>query len=442
MTAPRLYRQAALRCVLAAVLTALCCWPAGAETLAFVGATLHPVSGPEVADGVLVIEGARIAAVGAGIPPPAGARIVDVSGKHLYPGFVHPGTPLGISEISSVRGTQDEREIGDLNAALRAEVAFNADSQLLPPTVAGGVLAAHVVPGGGIVSGTSAVMRPHGWNWEDMTIQSPVGMHLSYPRIARRVLPWTTQSEEDFKKEKEKALKSLDDIFDGAAAYRRAQRAADDGRGPAVDRDPHYAALVPVLEGGLRLFVHAAEQHQIAGALDWLKRRGLGNFVLVTGPDAQYLAERLARERVAVILDGVLDLPARDWEPYDAVYAAAAKLHAAGVRFAIGDGGGDASNARNLPFHAAMAAAYGLPRDAALRSITLTAAEILGVAARLGSLEAGKDASFLITDGDPLEIRTRIERVFVAGAEIDLTQNRQFQLYQRYDSRPLPGEKR
>jgi imidazolonepropionase-like amidohydrolase len=435
MTTPRPLRLAILWGLAAAL-------PAAAETIAFVGATIHPVSGADVANGVLVVDGARITAVGAGVAPPAGARVVDVAGKHLYPGFVHSGTPLGISEISSVRGTQDEREIGDLNAALRAEVAFNADSQLLPPTVAGGVLAAHVAPGGGIVSGTSAVMRPHGWNWEDMTIKSPIGMHLSYPRVARRVFPWTTQSEEDFKKEKEKALKSLDDIFDAADAYRRAQRAADDGKGPAVDRNPSYAALVPVLENTLPLFVHAPEQHQITGALDWLKKRGLTNFVLVTGPDAQYLAARLARERVPVILDGVLDLPARSWEPYDAVYAAAAKLHAAGVRFAIGDGGGDASNARNLPFHAAMAAAFGLPKDVALRSITLTAAEILGVGERLGSLEAGKDANLLVTDGDPLEIRTRIERVFVAGEEIDLTQNRQFQLYQRYDSRPQPGEKR
>lgn len=416
--------------------------PAGAESIAFVGATLHPVSGPEIANGVLVVDGARIVGAGAGIAPPAGARVVDVTGKHLYPGFVHPGTPLGISEIGSVRGTQDEREIGDLNAALRVEVAFNADSLLLPPTVAGGVLSAHVIPGGGLISGSSAVMRPHGWNWQDMTLASPVGMHLFYPRVARRVSPWTTQSEEDFKKEREKALESLDDIFDAAEAYRRARQAAADGRGPAVALDAHYAALVPVLDGRLRLFVHAAEQHQIASALDWLAKRGLGNFVLMTGPDAQYLAERLARARVPVILDGVLDLPARDWEPYDAVYAAAAKLHAAGVRFAIGDGGGDASNARNLPFHAAMAAAYGLPREVALRAITLTAAEILGVQERLGSLEAGKDASFLITDGDPLEIRTRIERVFIAGEEIDLTQNRQYQLYQRYDSRPRPGEKR
>ena len=160
--------------------------------------------------------------------------------------------------------------------------------------------------------------------------------------------------------------------------------------------------------------------------------------MLVSGPDAQYFAERLASESVAVILDGVLALPERAWEPYDAAYAAAAKLHAAGVRFAIGDGD-DPSNARNLPFHAAMAAAFGLPPQAALRAITLSAAEILGVDGELGSLAPAKRATFFVSTGDPLDIRTKIERVWVDGEEIDLKADRQWQLYDRYDHRPKPS---
>jgi imidazolonepropionase-like amidohydrolase len=409
---------------------------ARAATTALVGATLHPVSGPEVPAGTLVIEDGKISALGAGLAPPAGATVVDLRGKHVYPGFVHPGAPLGLVEINSVRGTVDTSEVGDNNAGLRSEVAFNGDSQLLLPAIAGGVLTAHVALDGGIVSGTSAVMDLRGWNWRDMTLRAPVGMHLAYPRLTRS--RFGSQSDEDFEKEKDKALKKLDDLFDAAAAYDRARAAHEAKRGPALDLDPNFEALRPVLAGKLPLFIHAAEKTQIESALDWAKKRSLASLVLVSGADARYLTARLAKEKVAVILDGVLDLPRRVWEPYDAVYAAAAALDAAGVRFAIGDGG-DAANARNLPFHAAMAAAFGLARESALRSVTLWPAQILGVVDRLGSLEAGKNATLFVSDGDPLEIRTRIERVWIDGVEIDLTANRQWQLYRKYDQRPAPS---
>ena len=416
-----------------ALALALSASAARATSTALVGATIHPVSGPEIAAGTLVIENGKIAALGAGIAPPAGAQVVDLAGKHLYPGFVQPATPIGLVEIGSVRGTVDTTEVGDNNAGLRAEVAFNGDSLLLMPAIAGGVLSAHVVHQGGVVSGTSAVMNLRGWNWQDMTLRAPVGMHLSYPRLTRS--RFGNQSDEDFEKEKEKALKKLEDLFDAAAAYDRARAAQADGLGPAVDVDPNQEALRDVLHGRVPLHIHAADKLQIESALDWAKKRRLGNLVLVTSADAVYLAARLASERVPVILDGVLDTPRREWEPYDAAYAAAAALDAAGVRFAIGDGG-DASNARNLPFHAAMAAAFGLKKETALRSVTLSPAEILGVADRVGSLEVGKNATLFVSNGDPLEIRTQIERVWIDGEEIDLTQNRQWQLYKKYEGRP------
>jgi imidazolonepropionase-like amidohydrolase len=418
-------------------LAAFCLPPAAAraEPVALVGATLHPVSGPSIPGGTLVVENGKIAALGAGLAPPAGARVVDLTGKHVYPGFVHPLTTLGLVEIDSVRGTVDTTEVGDLNAALRAEVAFNADSLLLMPAISGGVLAAHVAARGGVVGGSSAVMSLAGWNWQDMTLRAPAGLHVHFPTVVRRGGA-NAPSEEEFNKTKEKALKTLTDIFANAQAYRRARQAAA-GSGPPVDLDPNYEALVPLLDGKLRLFLHASEKNQIEHALDWAKKEGLVDLVLVSGADAAYLGARLARDRVPVILDGVLDLPARRWEPYDAVYAAAARLHEAGVRVAIGDGR-DASMARNLPFHAAMAAAFGLPPAEALRSVTLTPAELTGVAARLGSLEVGKDATLFAADGDPLEIRTRIERVWIAGHEVDLRQDRQWQLYQRYLNRPRP----
>ena len=419
------------------VLAPLAATAVRAEPTAFVGATVHPVSAAAIENAVLLVDGGRIVAVGAGLAVPAGARVVDLAGKHLYPGFIHPDSTLGLVEISSVRGTVDTSEVGDLNSDLRVEVAFNADSQLLDATLSGGVLTAHVRPAGGIFNGTSAVMRLRGWNREDMTLRAPVGMFLTYPRLLRPTSPFFTQSEEDFEKEKKKSLGRVEEIFAQARAYQKARAAASAGQGRVVERDAKLEALLPVLDGQLPLFIRAGEKTQIESALDWAKKEGLGNLVLVAGADAAYLAERLARDHVAVIVDGVLSLPDRRWEPYDTPFTAPARLHAAGVRFAIGDGGGT-SNARNLPFEAAMAAAFGLPKDVALRSVTLSAAEILGIADRLGSLDVGKEATFIATDGDPLEIRTTIERAWVAGEELDLSRDRQKQLYERYRNRPRP----
>ena len=196
-------------------------------------------------------------------------------------------------------------------------------------------------------------------------------------------------------------------------------------------------ALAPLVAGELPLFLYVGKQAEIESALDWIQDQQLGRVVLVGGPDLQYVAERLAAEQVPVILNGVYTMPTRRWEPYDMAYAAASRLHQAGVRFAIGDGGGgfSATNARNLPFHAGSSAAFGLPREAALKAVTLWSAEILGVDDVLGSLEPGKRATLMVTDGDPLEIITRIERVWIDGAEYDLGRSKHRQLYERYRDR-------
>ncbi|MFQ5350704.1 MAG: amidohydrolase family protein, partial [Thermoanaerobaculia bacterium] len=409
---------------------------AGAELLAFTGATLHPVSSPPVEGGVMLVEDGKITAVAGNLEIPADARRIELDGKHLYPSFIHPFSALGLVEIRSVRGTVDTTEVGDVNSNVRAEVAFHADSQLLPVTVSGGVLVAHVTPRGGLFNGTSALMRLAGWNWQDMTLAAPLAMHLDFPDLRPPVGRFRRLSQEEVDKEKKRALEVLDRTLADARAYDTARRAEEAGEGPAVPHDPRLEALRPVLSGDLPLFIEATEKTQIEAALDWAAEQELTNLVLVTGADAQYLTARLVADEVPVVLNGVLRQPARDWEPYDAAYIVAARLHEAGIAFCIGDGGSSfgAANARNLPFHAAMAAAFGLPRDAALRSVTLSVAELLGVADRLGSLEPGKDATFIVTDGDPLEILTRIEAAWLEGVELDPSRDRQRLLYQRYDN--------
>ncbi len=396
------------------------------------GATVHPVSGPAIENAVVVVVDGTIEAVGADVAVPSGVEVVDLTGLHLYPGFIHGVSTIGLTEISSVRGTRDFAEMGDNNADLRVEVAINADSLLIPPAAWGGVLSAHVVPQGNAVAGHSALIRLDGWNWEDMTVRAGIGLHVYYPSVGSD----DDDSDSDGDDAPNRALETLAQVLEEAKAYQKAKAA-----GGPLDTNAKLEGLLPLLDGREPLFLHAYEKRQIEAALDWAAENELGTPVLVTGSDAQYLAERLATEKVPVLLDGVLTTPNRRWEPYDAPYVAPKVLHEAGVRFAINGerGAFSAAHARNLPFHAAMAAAFGLPKDVALRSVPLSVAEILGVDDRLGAIAPGKEASFFAASGDPLEIVTRIERVWIRGRELDRADDHQWRLYQKYDNRPRPA---
>ena len=418
--------------LLAAVLLGSASLSADDKVIVLRGATVHPVSGPAIENGSVVVRGNQIEAVGANLDVPAGAEVIDLSGKHLYPGFVHAGTQLGLTEIESVRGTLDKADVGNFNPHHRAEIAFNADSMLLPTTLAGGVVAAHVMMEGDLFVGTSAVMRLEGWNHEDMTVASPVGQHLRFP-----ALPPAGEGDkaEEAKKKRDEALKSVNEALEDARAYQKAKAAGSRG----LDVNPKLEALLPLLEGKQKLFLHADVQAQIEGALDWAKEQGFTQLVLVAGADVQLLTERLVKEKIPVILNGTLELPARKYDAYDAAFTAPAKLKEAGIPFCIASKGEVMTN-RNLAFHAGMAAAFGLSKEEALRSITLSPAEILGVASQLGSLEAGKEASFFVSSGDPLEITTAIERVWVAGQEVDLEDDHQRRLWRKYEARPKPAK--
>lgn len=404
--------------------------------VSIVGATVHPVSGPAIENGTVSFREGRIVEVGAGLPPLAGAAVIDGRGRHLYPGLLDASAALGRVEISSVSGSVDVAETGDLNPEVATAIAVNPDSELIAVTRANGITHAHGVPEGGLVSGSSAWLRLDGWTWEDLEATAPVAMHVRWPSFAVRRSPGAP-SEDDQRRERDRRLQDLDALFDGAAAYARAKAAP--GAGRRIDVDPKLEAMLPVLDGRLPVVVHASEIRQIRSALLWAGRRGV-RMILSTpsAGDAWRLKETLAARGIPVILEGVMQLPSREDDPYDAPYAAAANLHAAGVRLAIasGGGGGGAWAARNLPYQAAMAAAFGLPREDALRAITLDAAEILGVGKELGSIEVGKSASVILTDGDPLEIRTRVLASWIDGRSVALEENRHDRLYRRYASRP------
>ena len=405
-------------------LTILAVPSARADMLVLTGATVHPVSSEPLENATIVIEEGRISAVGTELQWPSDAEVVELDGLHLYPGFVHPATQLGLTEISSVAGTVDTNEMGSINAALRAEVAINHDSYLLPTTIAGGVLTAHVMPNGGLIKGTSAVVNLDGWSWEEMVIHSPVGMHIEFPVAAVH-----DENNED--------LKTIENVLDLARHHDQAMQAAERGDAPAPARNSQLEALAPLLRGEQALYLRANRYDVMEAALDWAADQGFENVVLMANPDVQYLADRLASDGIPVILRNVYAMPTRRWEAYDMAFVAATRLAEAGVRFAIADSGSgmDIANARNLPFQAGTAAAHGLDKADALKSVTLWPAQILGVGDQLGSIEVGKRASLFAATGDALEPMSRIERVWIDGEEYDLSRDHGRSLYPRYRER-------
>jgi imidazolonepropionase-like amidohydrolase len=419
-------------------LAALClAAPVRAEVLVLSGGTVHPVSGPAIPNGTIVVDGGRISAVGTGLAVPSGARVVDCTGKHVYPGFIHANTALGLQEVSTIQGADDTQETGNLNPNQRAEVMYNPDSDFLPVARLNGITSVLSIPGGGSVRGTSALMHLDGWTQEDIALRSPVALHVQWPNMTPVRAFFETRSDEEQMKARDEAVRVIADAFDDARAYWKARDAEGTAGVPKHDGDVRWDAMRSVLKGEVPVVFHCDALNQIRAVLKFCDDQKLRNVVLLGGYDSWRVADELKRRDIAVIIASVLAVPNRPCEPYDQAFTLAGKLSRAGVRFCIADEGGGFSmmNARNLPQHAGMAAAFGLPRDEALKSVTLYPAQILGVASRVGSIEPGKLADLQITDGDPLEVATRCEQVFIAGKPMPM-ESRQTRLFKKYDERP------
>lgn len=404
--------------------------PPQTSTIALTHATIHTVSGAVIDDGFVLIKNGKIDDVGrmeALLSAPRTREAwetIDLSGLHVYPGLISVGSSIGLNEVGSVRATIDTNETGGVTPEVRAAAAVNPDSWHFPVARSNGVLTFAVTPSGGSIPGRGSIMRADGWTWEDMAIDDDAGLVINWPNVRPINAWWMNQSDEEQLRRAREAVQSIDDAFSRAETY-FASREADDTTPFSI----RYDSMGPAIRGETPVFISAQELDQIRSAVTWAKGRDL-DVVIVGGRDAALCTDFLKRHDVGVIVTGTLRMPRRSDAAYDEAFTLPAELEAAGVRWCLAGTGGPSSE-RNLPYHAAMAVAYGLDPAVALRSITLSAADLIGMGDTLGSVEKGKAATLIVTDGNPLEMATQVRHAFIDGREIDLS-NKQTKLAEKY----------
>lgn len=402
------------------------------KPIALIGGTIYTVSGEIIRNGTVVFVKGKIVAVGTNVAIPEGADRIDVSGKRIYPGLIDANTIMGLTEIGSVRGTLDYSETGNINPSVRAEVAVNPESELIPVARSGGIAITASTPQSGLISGLAAAIMMDGWTWEDMTLKSQIGLVVNWPSMTYVENGFGRQTREDWQENRDEQLKVVRNAFADARAYMKAKKAEQQKGIPYHDTDLRWEAMIPVLEGTVPVWINANEASQIQAAVTWANEEGI-RLVIVGGRDAWRVSDQLKAKDIPVVLTEILSSPGRRWEDYDLVYSLPRRLKEAGIRFCIA-GDSDPSNSRNLNHHAATASAFGLSPENALRAITLDAASILGIDSKVGSIDAGKDATLIVTDGDVLELSSKVERLFIQGKTIDL-RDRHKQLYGKYEEK-------
>jgi imidazolonepropionase-like amidohydrolase len=413
------------------------------SVIAITHAKIFTLAGAPIEDGTLVIRDGKIAAVGANVEVPAGAQVIDAKGLQVYPGLFDPITQMGLSEISAVRATVDSTETGAYNPDVVAATAVSPSSEHIPVTRASGITEVLTVPdsggfdsGGaqGVIGGQASALHLAGWTVNEMLIKRSVAMVISWPEIQTRTFDFATFSRKEkpfteAKQDYEKQVNELTDYLDRARHYAQAM-----GHGGPSDfqRDLKLEALALVVRGQLPVLVFADRARDIRNAVEFCDKQKL-KMILAGGEEAYKVKDLLRSKGIPVILRPTLSLPNEEDDPYDRLLSQPAELAAAGVKFAFGSF--DNSFARRLGQQAANAVAYGLPYDEALKAVTVYPAEIFGVADQVGTLETGKIANIIVTNGDPLELTTEVKYLFIKGQRTSLD-NRHQHLYEKYSNRP------
>ncbi len=410
--------------------------PRQGEPVYIYNATLHTVDQGVLEGGALLLRDGKIAAVWKKDAPHTIAAdstvLIDARGKHVWPGLISPWTALGLSEIGSLPDTIDRDEVGDTNPEVRAGVGVNPDATAIPVTRMNGVLSVGVAPSGGLVPGRLSVLSLAGWTPEDMAVRADAGLVVEWPVSGpatrgrgRRGRAETSPPQDDPRERAAKAIASLGELFAQARAYGRARQAD-----PDTATDLRFLGMDMVLRGEAPVFVRADSREQIEQAVDWAQQEGL-RVVLVGATAALTCVEQLQQHDVPLVLASTHRLPDRRDAAYDEAFTLPARVQAAGLRWCMAHEFGGYANERNLAYAMGTAIAYGLDREAALRALTLSCAEILGVADRIGSLTAGKDATLFVADGEPWELTTQISDVWIGGRKVELV-SKQTELARKY----------
>ncbi|MBD8489258.1 amidohydrolase family protein [Echinicola sp. CAU 1574] len=385
------------------------------------GATVVTVTNGILENTDVLISNGKISNIGTGLSA-SGATEIDCSGQFIYPGMIDSGTRLGLVEVGSLAETQDYSEIGNVTPNMQALTAINPNSVSIPVTRVSGVTTVLSVPSGGLFPGTAALINLNGYT-PDQMYTGFNGVPMNFPTSARRGR-WDRRSDDEIKKDAEKALKDINDIWERASTYMKLEDAEAD-----LQYYPEMQQLAKVVRGELPLLIEVNKAEDIKNALKWIKEKAVQNAILTGVSEGFRVADEIAAADVPVITGPVLALPSRSSDRYDAAYTNPGKMLEAGVKVAIRTS--DAENVRNLPFNAGFAAAYGMGKEEALKAITIVPAEIFGVDDHLGSIEEGKSATLFISDGDPFETSTQIMHVFIDGYKIPMT-SRHIRLYQEF----------
>ncbi len=426
-------------------------------------ADVFPAVGAEMKGVSILVQDGKIADIGAKIVPPKGMKVIDAKGMRVYPGLIDSGTELGLSEVFSERMTEDTTEIGEFMPQLKALIAVNPDSEHFGTSRVNGVTSAVTFPspggggggggrGGGAaqyISGQAALIHTSGWTWEDMEINRSAAMELKFPQIRGRggrgggnpdFNPddifglgggGNTNTFAEQQRQYNQQIAKIQDFFDATRQYQK-ERSSN---APGFKKDLKMEAMIPVLEGKVPVAIAASRAKSIHDAIAFADKNHI-KIVIVGAHDVAKVGPELKAKNIPVILGRTEALPENEDAPYDEGFTIPAEAFNAGVKFAFGTLGSDTNEyVRNIGLQASRAVAFGLPQDEALKAVTINAAQIWGAGDKTGSIEKGKWADLVISDGDLLDAGTQVKGVFIKGQEVPLT-NKQIQLYQRYLARP------
>lgn len=405
--------------------------PAQKETIALTNATIHVGNGQVIQNGTVVFKNGKITEVGANAST-AGAKVIDCKGKHIYPGLILSATQIGLVEVPSVRATADGSEIGEMNPSIRSLVAYNTDSKVINTLRYNGILLGNIVPDGGLISGSSSVVQFDAWNWEDAAYRSDGAIHFRMPSLLQRRggrggfgnFGGGQQNVDPVKR-------GLEQIENVKVFFREAKAYMAEANHASVNLK--FEAVRGLFEKKQKLFIHCNIVKEMLLAIDFAREFGF-DVVLVGAADSWQIADLLRQNNIAVVLNQLHNLPVMIDDDIDQPFKTPSMLQKAGVLFSITDDD-ENTRSRNLAFNAGTAAAYGLTKEEALSAITLNAARILGIADRTGSIEAGKDANIVVSEGDLLDMRTNIiDHAYIQGRDVDL-HNKQTQLAEKYENK-------